>query len=173
MSHPRAGLTRRCRLQNARIREFQESDLVHVRRLIHQTIDVCYSGVYPSRAVQFFKEFHSEEKIMERHRKGEILVVEQDGDVIATGSIVGNDIFGVFVHPEFQHRGHGGALMRELENRAKARGFTESELNVSLPSRGFYKSLGYEMLEECSMDMGEGQHLDFWKAKKPLKWQES
>jgi ribosomal protein S18 acetylase RimI-like enzyme len=128
---------------------------------------------YPTRAVQFFKEFHSEEKIMERHRKGEILVVEQDGNVIATGAIVGSDIFGVFVHPASQHRGHGGMLMRELENRAKARGCTESELSVSLPSRGFYESLGYQMLEECSIDVGEGQHLVFWKAKKPLMRQES
>jgi len=161
------------RLHDARIREFRESDLVPVWQLIHQTIDVCYSGVYPPRAVQFFKEFHSEEKIMERHRKGEILVVEQDGNVIATGAIVGSDIFGVFVHPEFQHRGHGGTLMGEVENRAKARGCMESELSVSLPSRGFYESLGYEMLEECLIDVGEGQHLNFWKARKPLTRQES
>src|SRR5512139_3092149 len=99
------------RLYDARIREFRESDLASVRRLIHQTIDVCYSGVYPPRAVQFFKDFHSEEKIMERHREGKILVVEQDGNVIATGTIVGSDIFGVFVQPEFHHRGHGEALM--------------------------------------------------------------
>ena len=161
------------KLHDAGIREFRESDLVPVRRLIHQTIDVCYSGVYPARAVQFFKEFHSEEKIMERHRNGNILVVEQDGNVIATGAIVGSDIFGVFVHPEFQHRGHGRVLMRELESRAKAKGCTESELSVSLPSRGFYESLGYEMLEECSTDVGEGQHLDFWKARKRLTRQES
>jgi ribosomal protein S18 acetylase RimI-like enzyme len=153
---------------DARIREFLESDLVPVRRLIHQTIDACYSSVYPYRAVQFFKEFHSEEKIMERHRKGEILVVEQDEKVIGTGSIVDSEILGVFVNPEFQHRGHGRALMRQLENRAKSRGCTESELSVSLPSRGFYESLGYEMLEECSIDVGDGYHLDFWKARKPL-----
>jgi GNAT superfamily N-acetyltransferase len=156
------------RIHDARIREFRESDLVSVRQLIQQTIDVCYSDIYPSRALQFFKEFHSQENIIVRHRKWEILVVEQGGNVIATGAIVGNEIFAVLVPPEFQHHGHGGALMRELGNRAKARGCTESELSVSLPSRGFYESLGYEMLEECSIDVGEGQHLDFWKARKPL-----
>ena len=161
------------RPHDAGIREFREFDLVPVRRLIHQTIDVCYSGIYPPRVVQYFKEFHSEEKIMERHRKGEILLVELDGNVIATGSIIGSDIFGVFVHPEFQHRGHGGVLMRELENRVKESGYTESELSVSLPSRGFYESLGYEMLEECSIDVGERQHLVFWKARKALTRQES
>lgn len=161
------------RLHGAKIREFRKSDLVSVRRLIHQTIDICYSGVYPPRAVQSFREFHSEETIMERYRKGEILIVEQHGDVIATGAIVGSDIFGVFVHPEFQHRGYGRALMQELENRAKTRGCTELELSVSLPSRGFYERLGYSISEECSMDVGEGQHLDFWKASKPLTKKDS
>lgn len=91
----------------ARIRDFQESDLALVGRLIQRTIDVCYSGVYPSRAVQFFKEFHSPEEIMKRHRRGKMLVVEEDGRVIATGALVDGDIFGIFVHPEFQHRGYG------------------------------------------------------------------
>ncbi len=160
-------------LHGARIREFRESDIVPVRWLIHQTIDVCYSRVYPPRAVQFFKEFHSEEKIMERHRKGKILIVEQDETVVATGTTVGSDVFGVFVHPEFQHRGYGVALMCELENTAKAKGCTELELSVSLPSRKFYESLGYEMLEENSIDVGEGQHLDYWKARKSLIEKES
>ena len=152
----------------ARLREFQERDLVPVERLIHQTIDACYAGVYPSRAVQFFKEFHSPKKIMERHRQGDVLVVEQDGQVIATGAIVDGDIFGVFVHPEFQHHGHGESLMGELEKTAMSRGFRESELSVSLPSKGFYEGLGYDMTEECSIDVGEGQYLVFWKARKPL-----
>ena len=42
------------------------------------------SRVYPPRAVRFFKEFHSEAKILERHRQGAILVVEQEGTIIAT-----------------------------------------------------------------------------------------
>jgi hypothetical protein len=63
--------------------------------------------------------------------------------------------------------------MRELEDRPKARGCTDSELSVSLRSRGFYESLGYQMVEEGSIDVGEGQHLDFWKARKSLTRQES
>jgi putative acetyltransferase len=152
----------------SQIREFQEMDLAAVRRLIHETIDACYAGVYPPRAVQFFKEFHSEEKIMARHREGQVLVVEQEGRLVATGTIVRKEIFGVFVHPDFQGRGHGTGLMRELENRAKASGCAQSELSVSLPSKGFYDGLGYKIQEECSIDVGEGQQLRFWKASKPL-----
>ena len=155
-------------MNEATIREFREPDLIGVERLIQRTIEACYVAVYPSRAVQFFKEFHSPEKIMERHRQGELLVVERRGRLIATGAIVGGDIFGVFVDPEFQQCGYGGSLMSELEKRARARGFRASELSVSLPSVGFYESLGYDMLEKCSIGVGEGQSLLFWKARKSL-----
>jgi len=152
----------------AAIRGFRETDLVAVARLIQRTIDASYSGGYPFRAVQFFKEFHSPAKIMERHRQGDLLVVEREGRLIATGAIVGADIFGVFVDPEFQRCGYGGSLMSELDTKAKARGFTASKLSVSLPSVSFYQTLGYDMLEKCSIDVGAGQSLIFWKARKPL-----
>jgi hypothetical protein len=41
-------------------------------------------------------------------------------------------------------------------------------LSVSLPSRRFYEALGYEIVEERSIDVGEGQRLDFWQAHKAL-----
>jgi len=154
---------------NLRIREFRVSDLVPVRQLIHDTIDICYPPVYPPLAVEFFKVFHSEEEILERHRKGDILVVEEDGVLVATGSRVGNEILGVFVLPEYQGHGLGKALMVDLEKRAKAEGFAETELSVSLPSRQFYEGLGYEILETCSIDVGAGETLDFWKARKQLR----
>jgi ribosomal protein S18 acetylase RimI-like enzyme len=155
------------------IRTFHESDVGAVRELIHHTIDVCYSPVYPPRAVQFFKNFHSDARLLERHQKGQILVAEEEGNVIGTGSVVGSDIFGVFVRPECQHRGHGRSLMQELERKVIANGFTEVVLSVSLPSRAFYESLGYEIIEDRTIDVGEGQRLDFWKAKKRLTREES
>lgn len=130
------------------IRSFREADLVPVRRLIHRTIEVCYSGAYPPRAIRFFKESHSGEKILERRRKGEIL--------------------GVFVHPGFQKHGYGRLLMDRLEDRLRAGSRPSAELSVSLPSRRFYENLGYELREACSIDVGEGQRLDFWKAAKTL-----
>jgi ribosomal protein S18 acetylase RimI-like enzyme len=150
------------------IRQFHVSDAEAVRELIHHTIDVSYSPVYPPRAVQFFKDFHSGVKIIERHQTGEILVVEKDGKVIATGSIVGADILGVFVDPEFQHQGYGTSLMQELEKKAIVNGIEMVVLSVSLPSRRFYEILGYEIIAEHTIDVGEGQRLDYWDARKTL-----
>ena len=150
------------------IRRFRESDIGPLHRLIHETIDISYAEVYPPRAVEFFKKFHAEDKILERGRVGTILVVEEDGELVGTGSIVDGEIFAVFVHPKCQSGGRGKALMQRLEDQARAEGVVESELSVSLSSLKFYQGLGYEVVEERSRDLGEGQQLDFWAAKKKL-----
>jgi N-acetylglutamate synthase-like GNAT family acetyltransferase len=150
------------------IRQFRASEAGAVCELVHHTIDVSYSPVYPPRAVQFFKDFHSEAKIIERHQKGEILVVEKDGKVIGTGSVVGADILGVFIHPASQHKGYGKSLMQALEDTAVANGISEVVISVSLPSRRFYERLGYEIIENRTIDVGGAQKLDYWEAKKSL-----
>ncbi|MDJ0895338.1 MAG: GNAT family N-acetyltransferase [Alphaproteobacteria bacterium] len=155
------------------IRRLRDSDIPSLRRLICHTINVSYARAYPPRAVEFFKDFHAEGKITERGELGTVLVVEQDGDLIATGSLVDDEIFAVFVRPDHQQAGLGKALMRTLEDQARASGVTESVLSVSLPSKRFYEGIGYEMVEACSRDLGDGQRLDFWKARKRLMPQDA
>jgi GNAT superfamily N-acetyltransferase len=150
------------------IRRFGDADLGSLHRMICAAIDASYSGVYPVRAVQFFKEYHSEKKITERSRTGEVVIIERGGSIVATGALVGNEIVGVFVTPDDQGQGYGTMIMSELESRAQAKGLSEVVLSVSLPSRGFYEYLGYEVLAECSLDVGEGQHLAYWPGRKAL-----
>ena len=150
------------------IRAFREADIGALRRLIFETIDVSYAPVYPPRALAFFKTFHGEPGLRARGRAGTILVIEDDGELVATGSLVGNEILAVFVRPGLQGSGHGKALMHALEEKARTDGKTACTLSISLPSLKFYQGLGYEVTEERSRDLGDGQRLDFWKAKKSL-----
>jgi GNAT superfamily N-acetyltransferase len=150
------------------IRRFREPDLSQLARLISETIGISYAEVYPPRAVQFLKDFHSETKIADRSKSGTTLVVEEDGELVASGSLVDGEILAVFVQPRLQKGGRGRALMRALEEEARARGVSQIRLSSSLPSKKFYDSLGYKITEEKSIDVGEGQRLDFWKAVKEL-----
>jgi GNAT superfamily N-acetyltransferase len=150
------------------IRLFEIDDLQALCRLIFRTIETSYSGVYPPRAIAFFKQFHSEEKVLQRIETGVILVAEQDSQLIATASLDGQEITAVFVDPDRQRFGFGQLLMKDLEARARKSGMRETVLSVSLPSRKFYERLGYQMVEERCRDLGDGQSLKFWKAKKRL-----
>jgi putative acetyltransferase len=149
-------------------RRFEAQDLEPLQRLVHLTIDSSYAGLYPPRAVAYFRELYSLQQILDRQAAGEIVVVECDGALVATGAIVAAEISGVFVHPQLQRRGIGAQVMDVLERHAQAAGHESVHLAVSLPSRRFYESRGYRMLEPCSIDVGEGERLDYWKAEKSL-----
>jgi putative acetyltransferase len=151
-----------------KLRRSNGADVAPIQRLIHATIQYSYAGVYPPRAVWHFEEFHSVDRIRERQAAGAVLVAEQDGRIVATGAIVGADISGVFVHPQLQNRGIGGQVMDRLELDAELAGRDSVRLDVSLPSKGFYESRGYRLLESCSIDVGEGERLDYWTAEKWL-----
>ncbi|MGB4441754.1 MAG: hypothetical protein WBJ62_05965 [Coriobacteriia bacterium] len=63
-------------------------------------------------------------------------------------------------------RGSEGRVRRRTAAREDA--LPAAELSVSLPSRGFYERRGYRILEACSIDVDEGERLDYWAAEKQL-----
>ena len=148
------------------IRPFEKADLFALHKLICRTIEISYQKDYPSRAIDFFKRIHSEEKIIERSASGTVLVAEQDTELVATACLVGAEILAVFVDPDYQRFGLGRKLMGLLENRAHINGAAKTVLSISLPSRRFYEGLGYQVVKECSLDLGNGQILKFWNAEK-------
>lgn len=152
------------------IRPFERNDLHALHHMICETIDVSYSGVYPPLAVGFFKKHHSEKKIAERSVVGEILVLisERDGSIIATGALIDSEIIGVFVRPDHQRQGYGKAIMTQLEQMAMEKGLHKLSLSISLPSRQFYEHLGYKVLDERVIAVGEGEFLRYWAGEKEL-----
>ena len=157
------------------IRPFKRTDLHALHRMICETIDASYSGVYPPRAVAFFKEHHSEKNIIERSAVGDILVLtsERDASILATGSLKGSEILGVFVRPNHQRQGYGESVMTNLEQIAMKKGIPEISLSISLPSKQFYEHLGYKIFDECVLDVGEGECLKYWSGKKKLHTRDS
>lgn len=152
----------------AELRAFRPDDAECVTRLIHRTIDACYTGVYPPRAVAFFKDYHALERVVERHAAGLVTVACHGDEIVATGSLVGSEISGVFVDPALQGRRVGALVMGALESAAREAGLPAVELSVSLPSRGFYEGRGYHILGAHTIDVGEGEQLEYWAAEKRL-----
>jgi GNAT superfamily N-acetyltransferase len=155
-------------IEESGMRAFLTEDLKAVKDLIHRTIDACYPVAYPPNAIAFFKDYHSAERILKDADRGYAVVVEEDGCVVATGTIVEMHIKRVFVAPAVQGLAYGRALMTHLEEYARDEGVDMVDLNASLVSKAFYEALGYEVSEEASTDVGDGQTLDFWRMRKAL-----
>ncbi len=153
---------------NISVRRFKPSDLDIVKSLIQRTIDACYSDVYCKEAVQFFKDWHCDDRILNEAKKWYTVVLEKNGQIIATGTIVGDEIRRVFVEPAFQRQGFGKVIMHKLQAKALALRIHLVRLDASIPSKRFYDSLGYVTLEETFLEVENHKRLDFYKMQKTL-----
>ena len=150
------------------VRPADADDLKELAALIAQTIQTSYGGVYPPKAIDFFKGYHDREALIARMDNAVMMVAETEQGLVGTGSLKGDEILGVFVAPDRQGIGIGAALMDRLEGKARVHGLKEAVLSVSLPSRRFYERRGYKLGQPISRDLGDGQRLDFWKGRKAL-----
>ncbi len=84
-------------------------------------------------------------------KKGEFLVGELDGEVVAMGGFWRKtekvaELKRMRVHPEHQRRGFGQAILTELEKRAKAMGYSSMFLDtlpIMAPARRLYTKNGF------------------------------
>ena len=84
-------------------------------------------------------------------KKGEFLVGELDGEVVAMGGFWRKtekvaELKRMRVHPEHQRRGYGQAILAALERRAKAMGYSSMFLDtlpIMAPARRLYTKNGF------------------------------
>jgi GNAT superfamily N-acetyltransferase len=151
-----------------KIRKFRKTDLANVRNLIYRTIDTCYADFYCVEAINFFKNWHNDQKILKNAKEGYTIVVEKNDQIIGTGTVVGDEIMRVFVDPVFQKQDLGKLIMRQLEQKAVSTGINFVKLDASLPSKKFYELLGYIVLEETFVEVENNKRLDYYKMEKAL-----
>jgi len=155
-------------MRGPRLREFSYEDLGAVKSLIDETIDTSYSD-YPEGFRAHMREgHHSRERILDEARKGHTIVLEYEGRLIGTGTLMGDVIQGVFVHPSYQRKGFGRQIMRKLEERAISNGTTTLVLQSTPVSKRFYDSLGYVTSKEATFAIGSKQNFRYYKMAKDM-----
>jgi GNAT superfamily N-acetyltransferase len=151
------------------VREFRLADLDGVKKLINKTIDVCYNGFYLEEVMNYFDMYNWDGNILKAARDGYIVVVETQGKIVGTGSVIGNVILRVFVDPGYQKQGLGRIIMNELESRAETNGVNILQLRALANARKFYESLGYSTVDKGLVEVDNGRHLEYYQMEKKLK----
>jgi GNAT superfamily N-acetyltransferase len=64
-----------------------------------------------------------------------------------------------FVHPAWARRGIGSLILEACETAAKAAGFTRLEMGATLSGVPFYRTKGYETLENIQVPLGKGESM--------------
>lgn len=151
----------------------KETDLISVRKLIHKTIESCYSAYYDTPVVQFIKDFYNNENIIEHARNGYMLVYFIDGKLVGTGCLNEHRINGMFVDPALQGRGIGRRIMYSLLCEAEKQNTKVLELQSTPGATSFFEKNGFQTITEETfwiensfpmvLNIMEKRHPYFWK----------
>lgn len=126
-------------------RKAVKEDASQITGLVQETIKTVYPKYYPKEVVGFFCELHSQEAVGEDINDGNTWILYEGQRPAGTGSLRGDHITRVYVHPDFQGKGYGSFIVRKLEEEI----FSKHDrvfLDASLPACRLYEALGYKTL---------------------------
>ena len=126
------------------IRLAGQADLQTVLTITHETIKAVYPHYYPAGAVAFFLDHHKPAAIERDIAENLVyLCVSADGQAVGTVTVRENDIGRLFVLPEYQGNGCGGALLRFAEQLIGAQ-YDEAVLDASFAAKAIYLRHGWQ-----------------------------
>ena len=149
------------------IRAAKETDFDSVKNITQMTIWSVYPKYYPSGAVQFFSDHHSDDRIKADIDAGDVYLLEVDGNGIGTVTVVDDEINRLFILPEFQHRGYGKELMDFAEEMIRGK-HDYIILDASLPAKQIYLKRGYVATKYNMIETGNGDYLCFDVMEKSI-----
>lgn len=125
------------------IRRFESSDAKAVSNVIRTTMRISNAVDYPIERLQPLIDYFSPEKVEQLSYERDCLVAEEEGEIIGTAALEGDELVTFFVDPQHQGRGIGSILLKEIEAIALRYGRRELKVDASLAGTAFYERHGY------------------------------
>lgn len=138
-----------------------------IYHLVQQTIKAIYPKYYPQEVVDFFCELHSKDSIRKDIKNDNVYALFDHDALVGTGCISDNHITRVYVLPEYQSKGYGTYIIKQLENEIKKK-FDTAVLDASLPAVMLYEKLGYKTVNHNKYPLKNDVTLIYEVMKKKL-----
>ena len=132
------------------IRRFQEQEASKVSDLIRKTIRISNIKDYPIELMEQLIESETPEQVLNRASWTHFYVALDEEQIIGCGAIGPfwgkedeSSLFTIFVLPEYQGKGVGGAIVDTLENDEYFLRAKRIEIPASITGVPFYLKMGY------------------------------
>ncbi len=154
-------------MDSYQIQPFNEKDIQEVKNLIHHTVSKCYPAIFPDEVVQFFIDYHCDKEILRRAGSGIVIELIFENSIRATGFLDGEELGGVYVHPDFQGRGFGTAIVEYLIAEARLRSQKYIHLDSTPIAKPMYEKLGFSLVSPAVEMVGDVA-LNYFKMERYL-----
>lgn len=151
------------------LRPYQAHDATALWRLFHDTVRHVSSADYSAEQIAAWAPDDLDPAMWQAKMDSIApLIVEQDGQVLAYADIQPSGyIDHFFVHHQWQRKGVGSLLMREIHRVAEARKLRLLFSNVSITARPFFEAWGFSIKEEQTV-APRGVEMQNYRMEKPL-----
>ena len=133
-----------------KIRRMTDQDAPAVSALIVTTIRISNVGDYPAELMEELIKTQTPEHVLQRASWTHFYVAEEKGAIIGCGAIGPywgkedeSSLFSIFVHPDYQGKGIGRAIVETLEQDEFALHAKRIEIPASITGLPFYQKMGY------------------------------
>jgi putative acetyltransferase len=150
------------------IRRAAPADAERILRLHVDSIRRVCAASYTPQQIDAWTRAKRAEHYTQAMKNGEsMFVAESSGECLGFSALRGDFVMAVYVSPDHQRRGIGGALLAALEQDARQRHIIELQLKSTLNAEGFYTSRGYRRVEP-SVHVMHGVEVPCVKMQKRL-----
>jgi GNAT superfamily N-acetyltransferase len=151
------------------IRNASIDDIPVIRELADKTWRIAYEEILSPAQLEYMLELiYSEASLQKQFATGHhFLILEEDGKPIAFADYnhLKENIYKlqkIYALPEQQGKGIGKLLINHVIERVKEKGATVLLLNVNRYNKAkqFYEHLGFKVISEEDIDIGEGYFMN-------------
>lgn len=134
------------------------ADLKEAARITRETILAVYPHYYPKGIVDFFLNWHREEKILPDILAGEVFLLLEEGKAVGTVTLHGEEITRLYVPPLCQGKGYGRFLL-DFAERTLGEAYGRMTVEASLPAKALYLRRGYRIVDYRTEEQENGDVL--------------
>jgi GNAT superfamily N-acetyltransferase len=155
-------------------------DITKIQQIAHVTWPITYGQILAKEQLDYMLDLiYSDEALTSQMEKKEQLFYLISEDETTLGFIgieyhYENEsvtrIHKIYLLPETQGKGIGKKVIAAIEKMALKNNSTALSLNVNRfnPALGFYKKIGFEIIEEVNIDIGNGFLMEDYVMEKKL-----
>jgi putative acetyltransferase len=140
------------------IQKAKAGDAYAVSRIISANTLRNENNIFSRLQKEVWLKYSSVEKVRQKILSRPTFCAFFEGQIIGTIAIDGEELFGLFVHPEFQRLGIGTRLLSFAEKYARALGLESLHLNATQNAKDFYKKNAYSEIGPVSVTV---DHVEF------------